>query len=67
MEFSDITARDIYWQRGGYGSRSLLELHARGKRLRINYKVFSREGAQALFQAVGPNQSLQATAGRADV
>jgi hypothetical protein len=65
IELSDITSRDIYWERGRY-SRPLLELHVRGKRLRINYKVFSLEGAHALFQAVGPNQSLEPIAGRRD-
>ena len=67
MELSEISTRDIHEERGLYGSRYLLELYARGKRLRITYKVFSLEGAHALFEAVRPNQALEPTASRSDV
>ena len=65
VSFADITSSDLYWQRGAYGCRFLLELMAGGRRLRINYKVFSREAVHALFHLLGPNQALEPTPNRA--
>jgi hypothetical protein len=54
-------------QSGLYGGRYLLAVKVRGTTTRINFKVFSREAARALFHLVGPNQSLEPSAGRRDV
>jgi hypothetical protein len=69
IQFSELTESDIVWESyppGRAYSRPLLQLVVGGKATRINFKVFSLEAAQALFHLVGPNQSLQPTAGRSD-
>ena len=64
VNVSDITSSDLYWQQGAYGGRFMLELMVGERRLRINYKVFSREAVHALFHLVGPNKTLEPTADR---
>jgi hypothetical protein len=66
IELSEVEDSQIISQSGLYGVRSLLEVTARGVKTRINFKVFSLEAAQTVFHLVGPNQSLQPTAGRSD-
>ena len=67
IELSEVDGSDMVYQSGLYGGRYLLAVKARGTTTRINFKVFSREAARALFHLVGPNQSLEPTSGRRDV
>jgi hypothetical protein len=62
----DITHTKMVYETGLYNFRCLLAITASGVTTRINFKVFSREAARALFHLVRPNQSLEPTAGRRD-
>jgi hypothetical protein len=66
IRLADITHTNMVYQTGLYGFRCLLAITANGITTRINFKVFSREAATALFHLVGPNKSLEPTAGRHD-
>ncbi|MGB9475348.1 MAG: hypothetical protein WCE87_09795 [Candidatus Udaeobacter sp.] len=66
ISLADITRTNIIYQTGLYGFRYLLAITANSVTTRINFKVFSREAASALFHLVRPNESLEPTAGRRD-
>lgn len=66
IDLSEVHGSDTVYESGLYGSRYLLAVNARGMTTRINFKVFSREAARALFHLVGPNQALEPTVGRRD-
>ena len=67
IELSEVDRSDMACQSGLYDGRYLLAVKAQGTTMRINFKVFSREAARALFHLIGPNQSLEPTAGRREV
>ena len=57
IHYSDITESQLYcqWYASRYGGRrTMLQLTVRGKPLRINYKVFSRDAVKMLFGVAGP-------------
>jgi hypothetical protein len=62
--YSEITSSEIYWDRYVAFPRSMLLVTAGGVRTRINFTVFSRGAALALFHLVGPNHALESTATR---
>ena len=63
INLAEVEGSEMIYQSGFYGGRYLLEVNARGIKTRINFKVFSRDAVRALFHLVGPNQSLEPTAG----
>jgi hypothetical protein len=67
INLGEVEGSEMIYQSGFYGGRYLLEVKAHGVKTRINFKVFSRDAVRALFHLVGPNQSLEPTAGRRDV
>jgi hypothetical protein len=60
INLSDIESAEVVFQRG-FGMRPLLEVRTPGVTLRINFKVFSHEAREDLFQVAGANNHLQAT------
>jgi len=64
IRVAEVSHSEMIYQSCLYGGRYLLAVTASGVTTRINFKVFSREAASALFHLIGPNQALQPTADR---